>query len=85
MYMCVCVCVYHIVETALLIELKFGIYNIGHCQKNFIDFGHCWIYSFFTGVQKIALIHYGLLSQIVKNVLVLKQYIQLCSNFACML
>ena len=49
------------IQTVHSIELKFGIYTItGYRRKNTIDFGDCRVYSFFTGVQKSFLMHYGL-------------------------
>ena len=46
------------------IELKFGMSITTHRGTNPIDFAEYWINSFFTGVQKRILIHYGLSSQI---------------------
>ena len=45
-------------------ELKFSMYITGHCRRNSIDFGEHRKNSFFTGVQKVILIHYDLWSQI---------------------
>ena len=46
-----------------LIQLKFGMCITGHHWMNPIDFGECWMHSFFTGIQKRFLKHYGLWSR----------------------
>ena len=48
------------------IELKFGMYIIGHRPTSFIDFGEQRINSIFTGAQKRILMRYDLWSQILK-------------------
>ena len=55
------------------IELKFGMYITGHRRTSPVDFGEYWMNSFFTGVQKRILVHYGLWNQIIKSVLVSKR------------
>ena len=56
--MCVCMCVnvyeseHDSVLTVYSINLKFGMYIIGHRQTNSIVFGECWMLSVFTGEQK---------------------------------
>ena len=55
---CVCVSVYiseHVRTSAVYsIELKFGMFIIGHRQTNCIDFGECRMNTlfFFTGAEK---------------------------------
>ena len=62
------------------IQLKFGMYIIGHRQKNSIDFGECKMHNFFAGAQKSILTQHGLWSQILKSVLGSRQLIRLSSN-----
>ena len=66
MVMCVCVHVseHNSVQTAHSIEIKFVMYITGHRRTNPTDFGEYRMNSFFTGVQKRILMHYGLWSQI---------------------
>ena len=52
------------IQTIHPIELKFGMHIIVHRLVYCIDFGEFSINRFFTGVQKIILIHYDLWSQI---------------------
>ena len=47
-------------QTVHSIELKFGMHIIVHRLMYCVDFGEFRINSFFTGVQKSILIHYGL-------------------------
>ena len=51
-------------QTVHSIELKFDMHNIVHRFIYCVDFGEFKINSFFTGVQKSILIHFGLWSQI---------------------
>ena len=51
-------------QTVNSIELKFGMYITDPGRANSIDFGEYRMNSFFTGVQKRVLIHYGQWSQI---------------------
>ena len=67
------------------IEFKFGMYITGHRRTNPIDFGEHRTNSFFTGVQKRILIHYGLWNQILQSVLVCKRCIRLSSDLVCIL
>ena len=46
------------------IDIKFGIYIIGHHSTNCIGFGEERSNSFFTGTQKRILMHWSLWSQI---------------------
>ena len=64
------------------IELKYGMYVIGHRPRYCVEFG---INSFFTGAQKRILIHYSLWSQIVRSMLVSKRCFRLGSNLICSL
>ena len=50
------------IQTMHSIELKFGMHITGHRRMNPIDFGEYRMNSFFTGVQKRILIHYGVWS-----------------------
>ena len=64
------------------VELKFGMYILGHHQMQPMDFGEC----IFTGVNKRILIHYGLWGQIIKSVLVSKRFRSIQLKFDnCML
>ena len=58
---------------------------MGHCWTNSIDFGECTLFSFFYKSTKKNFIHYGLWSQILKSVLVSKQFIRFNSNLMCIL
>ena len=51
-------------KTVLSIELKFDMHIIVYRLIYCVDFGEFSIKSFFTGVQKSILMHYGLWSQI---------------------
>ena len=68
------------IQTVHLIELKFGMYIIGYRLTYCMDFGEFRINRFFTGVQKRNLIHYSLLSQIIRSMLVYIQCFRLSSN-----
>ena len=63
-YVCMCVCMYvcdgPLASEVHSIELKLGIYIIGHCLTKALNFGVCRTYSFFTGRPKRILLHYGL-------------------------
>ena len=65
------------------IELKAGMYIIGHRPTYNIDSGEFRINSLFTGVQKIILIHYSLWSQIIRSMLVSKRCFRLRLNLIC--
>ena len=52
------------IQTVHFIELKYGMYITSHRLTYCVDFCEFRINSFFTGVQKNILIHYGLWSQI---------------------
>ena len=54
------------------IEIKFCIHIIGHRPTYRVEFREFRMNSFFTGAQKIILIHYSLRSQIVRSMLVSK-------------
>ena len=64
------------IQTVHLLELKFGMCIINHHQTQPSDFGVCRIYTFFAGVDKRILIHYGLWDQIIRSVLVSKATIR---------
>ena len=57
------------------IELKFGMYIIGHRPIYCGDFDEFRINSSFTGVQKRILIHYSIWSQIIRSMLVYIEFI----------
>ena len=63
------------------IEFKFDIYVIGHRPTHCIDFVDFRIDRFFTGLQKIILIHYIVWSQIIRSILVPKWRFRLSSYF----
>ena len=67
------------------IELKFGMYIIGHNPTYCIDFGECNNNSFIAGVQILTLKHYNLKSQIIKSILVSKWCFRLSSDLMCSL
>ena len=50
------------IQTVHSIEFKFRMYLKGHHRKKATDFGEFLMHSFFTGVQKIILLHYDLRS-----------------------
>ena len=66
--------------TVFSIELKFGMYIIGHLSTYCVEFDEFRVNCFFTGSQKIILIHYSLWSQIVRSMLVSKRCFRLRSN-----
>ena len=45
-----------------------------------IDIGEYMIYTFFIGVNKGILTHYGIWGQIIKSVLMCKQFVRFSSN-----
>ena len=53
------------IQTVDSIELKFGMHIIVYRFTYCVVFGEFKINSFFTGIQKSILIHYGLWSQII--------------------
>ena len=65
------------------IELKFGMYIIGHRPTYSIDFDEFRINSFFTGEQKRILIHCSLQNQSIKSMLESNWCIRLSSNQIC--
>ena len=69
------------------IELKFGMYIVGHDPAYCVEFGEFRKNSFFTGAKKKKkiLVHYSLWNQIVRSMLVYIQYFQLSSNLICAL
>ena len=50
------------IQMVYSIELKFGMYIIGHRPTYCVEFGEFRINSFFTGAQKRILTHYSLWS-----------------------
>ena len=68
---------YSCIQTVHLIELKFGTYIIRHCLTHCVEFDEFRINSFFTGAQKIMLMHYSLLSEVIRSMLVSKRCFQL--------
>ena len=49
------------------IELKFGMYFIGHRPTYCVEFGEFRINRFFIGAPKIILIYYNLWSQVIRK------------------
>ena len=59
------------------------MYITDHRRTKAIDFGEFLMHSFFTGVQKIILLYYGLLCKSIKSVLEIKRRIQMNSILIC--
>ena len=63
-----------------LIEIKFDICTIGHCQTYYINFGERRTYSFLIATENKIRMHYVLWAQIIKSVLESMQCVSLSSD-----